>query len=431
MEQSVFKNVLEEEGRLPSAVLVSVFRKGEDPSPFEASLAELERLLETAGGEVFAKLVQVKEHPENATYIGSGKIKELASLCETGGVSLVVCDEELSPMQIKNLEDALGGDIRVIDRTMLILDIFALHATTADGKLQVELAQLKYSAPRLYGKGKDLSRLGGGIGTRGPGETKLESDKRHLKERIRALEDQLEVLSKNRELQRKQREKAGIFRIAIAGYTNAGKSTLLNALTGAGVKEKDELFATLDPTTRRYALPSGNEILLTDTVGFIRNLPHHLVKAFRSTLEEVALCDGVLVVVDSSDPESDAQLKVTVDLLTELGASSKPTLYVLNKSDKAFSTIIPFMGKEGAGKIVQISALTGQGIPLLLEKIEEMVSGGKKTVKALLPSSAMGLLARLYEEANVKSVDYTPEGAEVVAVVDDRLYGKLKPYIKE
>ncbi len=431
MEQSVFKNVLEEEGRLPSAVLVSVFRKGEDPSPFEASLAELERLLETAGGEVFAKLVQVKEHPENATYIGSGKIKELASLCETGGVSLVVCDEELSPMQIKNLEDALGGDIRVIDRTMLILDIFALHATTADGKLQVELAQLKYSAPRLYGKGKDLSRLGGGIGTRGPGETKLESDKRHLKERIRALEDQLEVLSKNRELQRKQREKAGIFRIAIAGYTNAGKSTLLNALTGAGVKEKDELFATLDPTTRRYALPSGNEILLTDTVGFIRNLPHHLVKAFRSTLEEVALCDGVLVVVDSSDPESDAQLKVTVDLLTELGASSKPTLYVLNKSDKAFSTIIPFMGKEGAGKIVQISALTGQGIPLLLEKIEEMVSGGKKTVKALLPSSAMGLLARLYEEANVKSVDYTSEGAEVVAVVDDRLYGKLKPYIKE
>ncbi len=431
MEQSVFKNVLEEEGRLPSAVLVSVFRKGEDPSPFEASLAELERLLETAGGEVFAKLVQVKEHPENATYIGSGKIRELASLCETGGVSLVVCDEELSPMQIKNLEDALGGDIRVIDRTMLILDIFALHATTADGKLQVELAQLKYSAPRLYGKGKDLSRLGGGIGTRGPGETKLESDKRHLKERIRALEDQLEVLSKNRELQRKQREKAGIFRIAIAGYTNAGKSTLLNALTGAGVKEKDELFATLDPTTRRYALPSGNEILLTDTVGFIRNLPHHLVKAFRSTLEEVALCDGVLVVVDSSDPESDAQLKVTVDLLTELGASSKPTLYVLNKSDKAFSTIIPFMGKEGAGKIVQISALTGQGIPLLLEKIEEMVSGGKKTVKALLPSSAMGLLARLYEEANVKSVDYTSEGAEVVAVVDDRLYGKLKPYIKE
>lgn len=431
MEQSVFKNVLEEEGRLPSAVLVSVFRKGEDPSPFEASLAELERLLETAGGEVFAKLVQVKEHPENATYIGSGKIKELASLCETGGVSLVVCDEELSPMQIKNLEDALGGDIRVIDRTMLILDIFALHATTADGKLQVELAQLKYSAPRLYGQGKDLSRLGGGIGTRGPGETKLESDKRHLKERIRALEDQLDVLSKNRELQRKQREKAGIFRIAIAGYTNAGKSTLLNALTGAGVKEKDELFATLDPTTRRYALPSGNEILLTDTVGFIRNLPHHLVKAFRSTLEEVALCDGVLVVVDSSDPESDAQLKVTVDLLTELGASSKPTLYVLNKSDKAFSTIIPFMGKEGAGKIVQISALTGQGIPLLLEKIEEMVSGGKKTVKALLPSSAMGLLARLYEEANVKSVDYTSEGAEVVAVVDDRLYGKLKPYIKE
>ena len=376
-------------------------------------------------------MVQVKDHPENATYIGSGKIKELASLCETGGVSLVVCDEELSPMQIKNLEDALGSDVRVIDRTMLILDIFALHASTADGKLQVELAQLKYSAPRLYGKGKELSRLGGGIGTRGPGETKLESDKRHLKERIRALEDQLEVLSKNRELQRKQREKSGIFRVAIAGYTNAGKSTLLNALTGAGVKEKDELFATLDPTTRRYTLPSGNEILLTDTVGFIRNLPHHLVKAFRSTLEEVALCDGILVVVDSSDPESDAQLKVTTDLLCELGAASKPTLYVLNKCDKTDSAVIPFLGREGAGKIVRISAVTGEGVPLLLEKIEEMVSGGKHTVKLLLPTTAMGVLAQLYEEAVVKEVEYTPDGAEVCAVVDDRLYGKLKAYIQQ
>lgn len=429
MEQSLFKNVLNEEERLPEAVLVSVFRKGEDQGPFEASLAELERLLETAGGRVFAKMVQVKDHPENATYIGSGKIRELAALCETGGISLVVCDEELSPMQIKNLEDALGNDVRVIDRTMLILDIFALHATTADGKLQVELAQLKYSAPRLYGRGKDLSRLGGGIGTRGPGETKLESDKRHLKERIRALEEQLEVLAKNRDLQRKQREKAGIFRIAIAGYTNAGKSTLLNALTGAGVKEKDELFATLDPTTRRYALPSGNEILLTDTVGFIRNLPHHLVRAFRSTLDEVALCDGVLIVADASDPEFDAQLKVTTDLLSDLGAAGKPTLYVMNKCDKTSGSLLPFLGKEGVGRIVQISALTGEGIPLLLEKLEEMVSGGKHTVKLMLPSSAMGVLAKFYEEAVVKSVEYTPEGAEVEAVVDDRLYGKYSSYI--
>ncbi len=223
----------------------------------------------------------------------------------------------------------------------------------------------------------------------------------------------------------------GIFRVAIAGYTNAGKSTLLNALTGAGVKEKDELFATLDPTTRRYALPSGNEILLTDTVGFIRNLPHHLVKAFRSTLEEVALCDGILVVVDSSDPESDAQLKVTTDLLAELGAASKPTLYVLNKCDKTDSAVIPFLGRDGAGKIVRISAVTGEGVPLLLEKIEEMVSGGKHTVQLLLPTTAMGVLAQLYEEAVVKNVEYTPEGAEVCAVVDDRLYGKLKAYIQQ
>mgnify|MGYP004675392539 FL=1 len=246
---TIFKNALLEQNEVPEAILVSVFPKGEDPSDREASLAELERLLETAGGRTFAKLVQYKDHPENATYIGSGKMQELANLCQTGGVELVICDDELSPIQIRNMENALGGDVRVIDRSMLILDIFALHAATADGKLQVELAQLQYSAPRLIGKGKELSRLGGGIGTRGPGESKLESDRRHIKERIRALEEQLEGLVKNRELHRKQRAKSGIFRVAIAGYTNAGTSTLLNALTHAGVMEKDELFAPLDPTT--------------------------------------------------------------------------------------------------------------------------------------------------------------------------------------
>lgn len=426
---TIFKNALLEQNEVPEAILVSVFPKGEDPSDREASLAELERLLETAGGRTFAKLVQYKDHPENATYIGSGKMQELANLCQTGGVELVICDDELSPIQIRNMENALGGDVRVIDRSMLILDIFALHAATADGKLQVELAQLQYSAPRLIGKGKELSRLGGGIGTRGPGESKLESDRRHIKERIRALEEQLEGLVKNRELHRKQRAKSGIFRVAIAGYTNAGKSTLLNALTHAGVKEKDELFATLDPTTRKFALPSGNEILLTDTVGFIRNLPHHLIKAFRSTLDEVADCDAILLVLDISDREADEQLRVTTDLLKKLGAADKPTLYLLNKCDKAENSIIPLMGAEAKGKIVPLSAKTGEGIPLLLEKLEELAAGGKREALLKIPSGKLGLISKLYTDAQILELNYTGDGAEVRAILDAATYGRLKEYI--
>lgn len=426
---TIFKNALFEQNEVPEAILVSVFPKGQDPSDREASLAELERLLETAGGRTFAKLVQYKDHPENATYIGSGKMQELAHLCQTGGVELVICDDELSPIQIRNMENALGGDVRVIDRSMLILDIFALHAATADGKLQVELAQLQYSAPRLIGKGKELSRLGGGIGTRGPGESKLESDRRHIKERIRALEEQLEGLVKSRELHRKQRTKSGIFRVAIAGYTNAGKSTLLNALTHAGVKEKDELFATLDPTTRKFALPSGNEILLTDTVGFIRNLPHHLIKAFRSTLDEVADCDAILLVLDISDREADEQLRVTTDLLKELGAVDKPTLYLLNKCDKAENSIIPLMGAEAKGKIVPLSAKTGEGIPLLLEKLEELAAGGKREALLKIPSGKLGLISKLYTDAQILELNYTGDGAEVRAILDAATYGRLKEYI--
>ncbi len=427
MEQ-MFKNSLEKE-RSKEAILVSVFVKGGDDSAREASLAELERLLETAGGKVFAKMIQYKDHPEACSYIGSGKIEELSDLCKTGGIDLVICDDELSPMQIKNLEDAIEGEVCVIDRTMLILDIFALHAATAEGKLQVELAQLKYSAPRLVGRGKAMSRLGGGIGTRGPGESKLEMDRRRMKERVRILESEMENLTKTRELQRKQRERAGIFRFAIAGYTNAGKSTLLNALTGAGVKEKDELFATLDPTTRKYALPSGTEVLLTDTVGFIRNLPHHLVKAFRSTLEEVADCDGILVVVDISDPECSAHFKVTTDLLSDLGAGDKPTLYLLNKCDRAEALTLPMADVSLRGRLLPISAKTGEGIAPLLEKLEEIATGGMHRVKLFFTHAELGLISGLYSEAKVENVEYTVDGAIVDAVLDAKMYGRMKNYI--
>ena len=426
----IFKNALTENDDAARAVLFSVFDKDCDERDREASLCELERLLETAGGKAFAKLVQRREHPENATYLGAGKVEELARLCETGGVSLAVCDDELSPVQIRNLEKALGDDVRVIDRTMLILDIFALHAATADGKLQVELAQLKYTAPRLVGKGKDLSRLGGGIGTRGPGESKLESDRRRIKEREHILERRLEELEKNRKMQRSQRERSGVFRAAIAGYTNAGKSTLLNALTGAGVKEKDELFATLDPTTRKYTLPSGREMLLTDTVGFIRNLPHHLVKAFRSTLEEVTLCDAVLIVLDISDREAETQLRVTTDLLADLGAADKPTLYLLNKCDAADSGLFPFFGKENKGSILEISAKTGEGLDRLVEKLEELAANGKRRVRLAIPSSELGVISSLYGQANVIEVVYTNEGAEVIAEVDEKTFGRMMKYVK-
>ena len=286
MEEKSIKN--------SSAVLVTLCTDNSKQKEVETSLAELERLLDTAGGTVAARLIQNKDTPDVRTVIGSGKVEELKALCEANDVKLVIFDIDLSPSQIRNLENELG-DVSVIDRSMLILDIFALHATTGEGKLQVELAQLKYTAPRLMGKGSEMSRLGGGIGTRGPGETKLESDRRHLQRRITALENELEVLDKNRRTMRASRDKSGITKVSIVGYTNAGKSTLLNRLTDAGILAEDKLFATLDPTTRKYQLPGGESVLLTDTVGFIRNLPHHLVKAFKSTLDEAVYADILMI----------------------------------------------------------------------------------------------------------------------------------------
>jgi len=272
------------EEHINRAILVGIATKETAAEEVERSLDELSRLLDTAGGETVARLIQNKATPDPRTLLGSGKVCELAYLCERNEIDLVVFDDDLSPSQIRNLEDILGERVRVIDRSMLILDIFALHAVTGEGKLQVELAQLKYTAPRLVGRGGELSRLGGGIGTRGPGESKLETDRRHMKRRMAALEAQIEEMNRTRATMRASRDRSGMVKIAIVGYTNAGKSTLLNRLTDAGILAEDKLFATLDPTTRKFTLPNGEEVLLTDTVGFIHKLPHHLFSAFRSTL---------------------------------------------------------------------------------------------------------------------------------------------------
>jgi GTP-binding protein HflX len=413
--------------RAARAVLVSVVPKGADEREYEVSFEELARLADTAGAEVFARLTQQKENPDVRTYIGKGKVEELARLCENNEVDVVIFDDELSPSQIKNLENDIGGDVRVIDRSMLILDIFALHAVSGEGKTQVELAQLKYTVPRLTGKGAEMSRLGGGIGTRGPGESKLETDRRHIKRRIAALEENIREMAKNRATQRVQRDRTGIFKIAIAGYTNAGKSTLLNYLTGAGILAEDKLFATLDPTTRKFTLPCGDDVLLTDTVGFIRRLPHQLVNAFRSTLDEVAFADALLVVIDASDPEADAQGEVSVKLIDELGASGKPVVYVYNKCDKAAD----FIPRTPTEQSFLVSAKTGEGIDALIAKIENIAKEGAKEYIFEIPHSELYAMSRLYENTSVKDVEYTEFGARIRAVADAKNAGIFAKYIKK
>lgn len=414
-------------GEFEKAVLVAVDTDDMKEGECEISLAELERLLDTAGGSVFAKVVQSLDHPNHKTCIGSGKLAELAELVKANDINLVIFDLELSPAQIKNIEDGIGNNARVLDRSMLILDIFALHATSAEGKLQVELAQLKYTAPRLIGKGIELSRLGGGIGTRGPGESKLETDRRHLKRRTEQLESELADLDRSRLVKRKARERSGIKKVAIVGYTNAGKSTLLNKLTNAGILAEDKLFATLDPTTRKFTLPCGVDILLTDTVGFIRNLPHHLINAFKSTLDEAVFADIIIILVDASDPEATSQLAVTEKLLGELGASDKPTLYVYNKCDRA---------EYGFGHIklapdsnsVAVSALTGEGLDILIEKLEAMVQNGKSTETFVIPNSDQGVVNRLYTSAEIININYGSDAVTVTAAVDAKLRGQYDKY---
>lgn len=418
----------EKKRELDRGILVGILWGKETQESVDRSLDELEGLLSTAGGIAVARLTQSKESPDPRTVIGSGKAAELAYLCACNEINLVVFDCELSPSQIRNLEDTVGEGVRVIDRSMLILDIFALHAVTGEGKLQVELAQLKYTAPRLVGHGAEMSRLGGGIGTRGPGESKLETDRRHMNRRIRALEAQIAEMDQNRRTMRVSRDRSGIAEVAIVGYTNAGKSTLLNRLTDAGVLAENKLFATLDPTTRKFQLPCGETVLLTDTVGLINKLPHHLIRAFRSTLEEASRADVLLVLVDASDPNFREQLQVTEELLQELGAGGKRTLYVFNKCDLGIAELGRIGLSAPVENLVYISARTGQGIEQMVQRLEEMVTEGKRRITYWIPNADGGALSTLYRVATVESVEYGAEGVTAVALADAKARGVMRRY---
>ncbi|MBQ1206518.1 MAG: GTPase HflX [Clostridia bacterium] len=407
------------------ALLVSVSTT-ESADECMRSLDELARLLETAGGSEAARVIQNRVSPDKATYIGSGKVREIAEFVRNDGdISLVIFDNELTPSQIANLEREIEN-ARVIDRTMLILDIFALHAVTGEGKLQVEIACLRYTAPRLTGRGKELSRLGGGIGTRGPGESKLESDRRHIKRRIAALSEEIAEIERTRNVKRATRLRSGIKSAAIIGYTNAGKSTLLNTLTDAGILAEDKLFATLDPTTRRLALPSGAEMLLTDTVGFIDRLPTHLVKAFKSTLEELKYADFIILITDASEELTERERKrdVTKQLIQELGAGDKPIIEVFNKCDIALrDTPYP---KDS----IEISAKSGLGTDELLKRLDELVASGKKKLKLLIPHSEAGAVADVYRLATVLDCEYVEQGALITAECDARAQGTFEKYVQ-
>lgn len=381
----------------------------------EDSLDELAELVDTAGAITVGRMIQNREKVHNGTYIGKGKIEELRALIEELDADAIVTDDELTPAQMRNLEDELG--VKICDRTMIILDIFAKHAVTREGKIQVELAQLKYSLQRLTGKGIAMSRLGGGIGTRGPGEKKLEQDRRLIRDRISRLKEELGEIVENRKLLRKQRERNAVPVIAIVGYTNAGKSTLLNKLTSSDILAADMLFATLDATTRKLKLESGQEILLTDTVGFINKLPHHLIDAFRSTLEEAGFADVILHVVDSSNPNAFTQMAVVYETLGKLGADGKPVITAMNKQDKAEGEPIKDLK---ADHVVKISAKTGEGLDELKEVIEAVLKSQKVYIEKIIPYSDGGYLNQIRKYGQVVTEDYRAEGVFVQAYVPKR-----------
>ncbi len=399
-----------------------------DGDDTEVSLKELAELVKTAGAETVETVIQNRESVHPGTYVGKGKIEELGMLLALHDADGIVCDDELSPAQMKNLEDAL--QCKVMDRTMVILDIFAQHARTGEGKLQVELAQLKYRATRLIGSYSAMSRIGGGaagasggIGTRGPGEKKLEVDRRLIKARIAQLNRELEQVKKNREVARAMRERNRTPVIAIVGYTNAGKSTLLNTLTDAGVLEENKLFATLDTTTRILKLESKEEVLMTDTVGFIRKLPHHLVDAFRSTLEEAKYADMILHVVDASNPDYDAQMHIVYETLRNLGVKDKPVITAFNKQDLVVS---PEGCKDlKADKVVRISAKHGQGLPELLAVITDLLREGKVYIETVISYAEGNKLALIRKYGELLSEEYVAEGTAIKAYVPKDLYGQL------
>ena len=389
------------------------------------SMAELSELAKTAGAEVVCEVVQNKSDLEAATYMGEGKLEEIKSACELMEIDTVIFDDELSPIQLRNISDFLG--VKVIDRTILILDIFAMRARSGEGKLQVELAQLKYRLPRLRGLGTELSRTGGGIGTRGPGETKLESDRRHINRRISALESEIKELAKHRELIRSRRKKDGTITACLVGYTNAGKSSLLNALTDAEVLAENKLFATLDTTSRGLVLEDNRKILLTDTVGFIRKLPHHLVQAFKSTLEETVVADFLIHVIDVSNPQYENHIKVVESVLCDLGAAGKPVIEVYNKIDLLESGADFDGGKVSIG----ISVKERTGLSELLALIGEVAPGKKKEIRVLIPYTNGGLVNELHKNQKILDEEYTESGTLLRLLADSVTYASLKEYIAE
>lgn len=393
----------------------------------DESMAELGELAETAGAEVIMQVVQNRPDIENATYMGEGKLEEIAELIDAYEIDAVIFDDELSGAQTRNISDILG--VKVIDRSMLILDIFAQRAKSGEGKLQVELAMLKYRLPRLRGLGVQLSRTGGGIGTRGPGETKLESDRRHIRRRIWALEEEIKEMEKHRQLIRSRRKKDGVITAALVGYTNAGKSTLLNALTDAGVLAEDKLFATLDPTSRAIVLDDMRKVLLIDTVGFIRKLPHHLVEAFKSTLEEAAVADIIIHIIDANNEQYEDHIRVVDKVLAEIGAAGKPSLAVFNKCDLIDDPLI--YSAPGYDKTVNISAKNKIGFDSLLEAIGELAPGRKKQVTAVIPYTEGSLLSGLYEKQKILSEEYTENGTRLVLLADAECYNAIKKYCEE
>lgn len=391
-------------------ILIAVSTSDEDET--DICLDELAELAKTAGAETVGRIVQNREAVHPGTYIGKGKIEEVKDAIYELGATTVITDDELSPAQLKNLENEL--DVKVLDRTALILDIFALHATTSEGKLQVELAQLKYRSSRLIGM-RNYSRLGGGIGTRGPGEKKLEEDRRLIKDRIARLNDELKSVVKNRELTRKQREKSHIPVVAIVGYTNAGKSTLLNKLTDASVLEENKLFATLDPTTRSYETETGQQILFTDTVGFIRKLPHHLIEAFKSTLEEAKYADIILHVVDASNPDAEKQMYVVYQTLQKLGIGDKPVVTALNKYDLCEGAE-PIKDLQ-AQKCIQISARYGEGLDTLISTLDAILAARKVYIDKLFTYSEAGKIQIIRKYGQLLSEEYEQDGVRVTAFV--------------
>ena len=415
--------LISNEEKIPRALLVSVDTGNFDA---EASMDELFELVKSAGAEPAFSVIQKLQKPESATFVGSGKLEEIKQVCDSEELDLIIADSELSPTQIKNIENYTG--VLVIDRTTLILDIFALRARSKEGKLQVELAQLKYMLPRLTGKGIEMSRLGGGIGTRGPGETKLETDRRHIRRRIETLKDELDEVEKHRQMLRNRREKDGVITCAIVGYTNAGKSTLMNALTDAGVLAQDKLFATLDPTSRALKLPSGVSIMLIDTVGLVRRLPHHLGEAFRSTLEEAAQSDIIINLCDASSDEARVHLSVTNDLLESLGCGDTPIITVLNKCDLLDDITLA----QDFNSYIKISAKNGDGIDKLLEAIDSNLPVRMKRVSLLVPFKSAGVISDIHEKGTLISEEYISEGIAVEAIVDEIIYARVKGFeIKE